>query len=204
MEDYLRLVHQDVHARLYDVVMMFNLKKSEQLERCEQCLLAEEMFFKTARSFKASRDKGREVNGRKVFFGYLTVSFDEEWIVHVFSTTYHYSTIPWLSVSLQQETLDPYETSIFHKDHETVLTADQTKLGVNWMITFINHILVTDVRYQMTTEEKLRMNGMVSGTVIAFMLLIVYGYPLLVKQWLWLIIACTIWVVSLSCMVWCK
>lgn len=64
------------------------------------------------------------------------------------------------------------------------------------MVEFVNNALKTDVQFKLTFQQLLKTNLMVVGILVGFVLGVYLCYNVLLIQWIWLAIACTVWVIS--------
>lgn len=87
------------YPRPYDVVILLNLDPGEQEERCSHCATAEKYFFHAAYSFK--NDQGGSTADRRIFFVRFHLNQSDHDSLYIFTEVHKYSTIPWLSVSVE-------------------------------------------------------------------------------------------------------
>jgi hypothetical protein len=64
------------------------------------------------------------------------------------------------------------------------------------MVEFINNALKTDVRFKLTLQQLIKTNLVIVGALGGIISIIVFAYDILMIQWIWLAIACTVWVIS--------
>jgi len=63
------------------------------------------------------------------------------------------------------------------------------------MVEFINNALKTDVQFKLTFQQLVHTNALITGILAGLIFMIVICYKVLMFQWLWLAIACTVWVI---------
>lgn len=64
------------------------------------------------------------------------------------------------------------------------------------MVDFVNNALKTDVQFKLTFEQLFKTNLVVVGALVGFVLAVYLSYNILMIQWIWLAIACVVWVIS--------
>jgi len=140
---------------------------------------------------------------RKVFFVIHHIDVENEDMITVFSEFHGYSTVPWLSVSQESEKDNRYDGRFLQQAHEWNLVKTDNYSALK-QIEFINNCLALDVQLKLNASQLLKANLVLVSILASFFMFIYFGYNLLINQYLWVLIAWAVWIVSVGGYVYVK
>jgi len=167
---------------------------------------AEKGFHLSAFSYAPERFKKAEEKSkpRKVFFVLFRLDTNNGELINIFSNEHHKSTIPWLSISAERDPNDHKNRDTFFDSEWEIL--DSADYSGKKQIEFINDGLKPKMNVQMrlTLKEHMTANCIIVGMMAGALAALYFGYPILIWQPLWVLIAFVIWFFSTGGIVFCN
>lgn len=115
--------------------------------------------------------------------------------LYIFTEVHKYSTIPWLSVSVE----DAHSHHKAHNPEEKFFESEWNigpadKMTAINQIDFINAALRTDVHLKLTLKQAIQANLLITGTLASLFIIVIVFYSVIMNRYIWSIIATVIWV----------
>jgi hypothetical protein len=109
----------------------------------------------------------------------MYVDPDNKELVHHFTETHGYGTIPWLSASPESDKKDYTLGKFFDDNQQWNIISGDSMLGVN-QIEFVNKVLGHDVKLTLTFKQTVMANALIVGILAGAVAFVIIAYPCLI------------------------